>query len=155
VIHQIDDADRPLEALVRHVERIGQVIVDWIVELELATLGELHDRQPGEGLRDRANAEQRFVRIHGAARLHRIDAVALHQQRFAVADDRHLRAGDPLLRHEATDDAVDERFEVRQLGGRNALAYHGGERKKCRSGFSPTTTRSRAEARPTAAMHTR
>jgi hypothetical protein len=142
VIHQVDDADRLLEALVWNVELVREMVVDRIVELQLAALGKLHDRQPGEGLRDRAEAEQRFVRVNGMTRLDRVDAVTLHQQCFAVAHDGDLSACDPLLSHETADDSVDEGLEVGQISS-SALRRDQGE-QDCR-----------AEARPTAAMHTR
>ena len=40
-----------------------QVRVDVGIEIELALLDQLHDRGPGEQLRDRAGAEQRLRRI--------------------------------------------------------------------------------------------
>jgi hypothetical protein len=112
VVHEIEDANGLGEAVARNVELVRQVIVDRIGETQLAPLGELHDRDPRERLRDRAHAEQRAPRIDLVARRHLVDAVALHQQRLAVADDGYLRARDPLIGHDALDHAVDESFEA-------------------------------------------
>ena len=62
-------------------------------------------------------------------RLDRFDAVALREQHLAVADDCDLHAGDRVVRHGRADDAVDERFEVRQRVRAGAVPRERGEQQ--------------------------
>ena len=101
------------EAGVGQVELVRQMIVDRIGQAQLASLDLLHDRDPRERLGDRADAEQRLLRIDLAARLDAVDPVAFDQQRLAVANDRDLRAGDATLGHDRAGHAVHERLERR------------------------------------------
>ena len=113
---------------VAHLHRLGegrvdleilQVRVDVGIEIDLALLDQLHDRRPGEQLRDRAGTEQRLRRIHRRALLRVLVAVALLEEHLAVLHDDDRGAGDRARLHLRVHEAVDERFHFFD-GGRAA-----------------------------------
>ena len=113
VRHDVAQRDRLAERL-GHLE--VEVRVDVGVEVELALLDQLHDRGPGEELRDRAGAEERRLPVDGDALLDVGEAVALAEEDLAVLDDDDDGARDVRRAELRRHDAVEERLDV---GGRH------------------------------------
>ncbi len=120
VRHEVTHGDRLAVGARRNLE--VEVLVDVGVEVDLALFDQLHDRGPGEQLRDRARTEQRLVRVDGQLLLDVRVAEALLQQDLAVLDDHDDAAGDVAARERVGQEAVEPGFEVlaRELrrGGR-------------------------------------
>ena len=107
------DGDLTGSALVRNPEP-REVALHWRVEVELARLGQLHDRQGGEGLAQRADDERR-LRRDGPPRVVRFAKAAEVRDPVAL-DDAEREPGDPLRRHLVLDEALDRS----ELAGRSA-----------------------------------
>ncbi len=88
-----------------------EVLVDVLVEIELALLHQLHDRRPGEQLRHRARTKQRAFRVDALALLDIGIAEATLGEHSAVSDHDHDGAGDvaglPRIGHEAIEPDVE------------------------------------------------
>ena len=85
----------------------GQVALHGRVELDLPRLDELHDRQRGERLAERADDEGR-LRGHGPPGVVRL-AEAAEVGDPVVLDDAERESGDPLCRHLVLNEALDGR----------------------------------------------
>ena len=103
----------------------------------LPLLDQLHDRSPGEQLRDRARAEQRLVRVDGQLLLDVRVAEAFLQQDLAVLHDHDDAAGDVAAREGVGQEAVEPGFEVfaRELRCSRRWYLRGCLRRGRRSGF--------------------
>ncbi len=102
----------------RFVEGLGdlevlEVGVDVGVEVELALLDELHDRDPGEELGHGARPEQRLGHVDRNLFRDVLVAVAFREDDLAVAGDGDGARGAVVVLHQRFDDAVDEGFELR------------------------------------------
>jgi hypothetical protein len=75
--HEIANPNRLVEAVIRNSQFGSQVIVDGIVERQLASLDQAHSGDIGESLGDRSDAEQRLVGIDAAAGFEVGEAVTL------------------------------------------------------------------------------
>ncbi len=105
----------------------GQVALHGCVQLELAGLAKLHDRERGERLRRRAVEEER-LRCHLPARVIGFSETA--QVRDPVSmDDCERKTGDPLRAHLVFDVPVD--------GGEVGAAVRGGRRRRESDGVHP------------------
>jgi hypothetical protein len=140
--HQIANADRLFEALVRDLELGRQVTVHGRVEIDLAGLDRAHHLDPRERLRDRADPKQRGRRIDSAQRRERREAVALLEHDPAVLDDRDRRAGDVLVVHRELHGRIHERLE---LWGRYGLLGRQAGSRALREGRRHRRLRSRRE----------
>ena len=105
VRHQVPQLDRlPAVAFDPEVE----VLVDVVIEIELAGFDLLHHRRPGEQLRDRSGPEQRLLGGNGNALFDVGESVGAREQQRVVLDDRDRRAGDVADRHGGGQHAVEE-----------------------------------------------
>ena len=112
--------NRLLEAFVWNAQLGRQMIVDRIVEAQLAALDELHDRDPDRRLRNRADAKQR-VGVDLAVGLECGGAVAAGHDDAGAVDDRDADAGDLVGAHRFAHRAVDEGLDLRVIDGRGRL----------------------------------
>ncbi len=122
----IGPADQKTDAY-RDLQPFGQVEVHRRVEAHAAGLDLLLQGDPGEGLGDRADAEQGAVRIDGAARRLAVDAIALFQHHLAVLDHGDGDAGQVLVGHGRGHQAVDIGLQQRRIERQDARrGYDGG-----------------------------
>ena len=109
-----------------------EVFVHIAAEIELALLDQLHDRRPGEQLRNRPDPEHRFG---GIDRLLGRDvgvAVAFREEEGAAFDHRHRDTGDVLVPKPHGHGPIDERFD---LGRVTKAASLGGRRPHQPAGY--------------------
>ena len=99
--------DRLFETFVGNAQRRRQMIVDRIVEAQLALLDELHERDPDRRLGDRADAEQ-GVGVGAAIGLEGGGAIAPRHHDAGAVDDREADARDLVAAHRLAHRAVDE-----------------------------------------------
>ena len=66
-----------------------QILVDVMIQIELALLNHLHHARPDKQLRDRAWPKERRIRTHALLRRHVGIAVALLNNHPAILDHRH------------------------------------------------------------------
>ena len=102
--HQLPHGHR-LAVVRRHLE--VEVLIDVGVEIDLARGDQLHDRRPGEQLRNGARAEQGLVGIDRPPGLDVRKTVAPFEQRLPVLDDDDDDAGDVGPLHLGWDHAVE------------------------------------------------
>jgi hypothetical protein len=87
------------------IRQFRRVLGDWIIELPLALLIELHQRDAGNRFRHRIDAEER-IRGHRRAgrcasreRVAGLDAIGLELRHLAFARQQRDHAGDVLVGH--------------------------------------------------------
>ena len=102
----------------RFVEGLGdlevlEIGVDVGIEVELALLDELHDRNPGKELGHGARPEQRLGHVDRNLFRDILVAVTLREDEFAVAGDGDRARRAVVVLHQRPDDAVDEGLELR------------------------------------------
>ena len=89
--HQVAQGDG-LAVVARDLE--VEILVDVVIEIDAARFDQLHDRRPGEQLRDRARAEQRLLGGDRRALFHVAEAEGLRQQHAIVLHDHDDGARD-------------------------------------------------------------
>ncbi len=111
VREQVPDRELARDPGVVHA-KAGQVVDHLVVPADLAFLDEDGERRAHEGLRRRADLEQR-VRVHRLARAELPDAVAARERHLAVLDDGDGGAGHLRGFH----DRLDARVEILRRRG--------------------------------------
>ena len=80
----------------RLAKRIGnlevEICVDVAVEIEFALFVKLHDRGPGEELRNRTGTKQGLLRRDGLFALHVGVTVAFREEQLSILHDGNRRA---------------------------------------------------------------
>src|SRR3982074_2273384 len=103
VRHELTQGDRGAEAL-RYLEI--EVIIDVAVQIEPADLDLLHERDPGEELRDRAELEERPLGGYRTLRLQIGVAITPCQHRSTLGDEDDGAAGNSLVGKRGLEETV-------------------------------------------------
>ena len=87
---------------------VRHVGADVLVQIRLAGVHQLQRRDAGEHLRDRADAKERALGVHGHIGVEPRPAVTAQHHHPAVMDHGHGRAGDVLLLQQLRHGGVDQ-----------------------------------------------